>query len=166
MNNISIFSAGMPIPVSLTSNANSISPVALSFLNCTTPTRISPSCVNLTALLTRLISTCRNRKRIPDDHRRHSLLDPARQPQPGLSRLFIEKVQHPVDTSAQIEILLLDLHLPRIDLGKVKDIIQHTQQAFPAAEDRFIVVPLLLRQLGLRQQAAIPITPFIGVRIS
>src|SRR6267142_273212 len=95
-------------------------------------------------------------QRIPDDKGWHLWPDMIPKPQPRVSSLLIKKVKHALDTFPQFETPLLDLHFARIYLGIVQDIIDNTQQTLAAIEDRSIVLPLLGRQGGLRQQRSHP----------
>ena len=71
-----------------------------------------------------------------------------------------------VDRIAQLEVQILEGDLPRLDLGQVQDVVDERQQRLPA----------VLRHVGVARCSGVrsvssssctmPITPFMGVRIS
>ena len=68
-------------------------------------------------------------------------------------RLGCQKIEGALDALAQVERLVLQLHLARLDLGKVEDIVDHREQGISALADGLDELVLLRGQVGVQQQA-------------
>jgi len=71
-----------------------------------------------------------------------------------LTGLDAQQVQCRLHALAQVEGLLLQLHLAGLDLGEVQDVIDDGQQGIPTAADRLGEVALLASEGRVEQQAA------------
>ena len=67
---------------------------------------------------------------------------------------------------AQVELDLLEVELAGLDLGEVQDVVDDCQERVRRSPDGLGVLALLVGQVGLEQRPVMPITPFMGVRIS
>ena len=74
---------------------------------------------------------------------------------------------HVVDHAGHVELGLLDVHLPRLDLREVQDVVDDHQQALGRHLDAGGKLGLLVARGSVWSRSSVsPITPFIGVRIS
>src|SRR3569833_2612986 len=62
------------------------------------------------------------------------------------SGLLAKQIQHYVDTLTQSKFMAVDLHLAGFELRKIKNIIDHIQQAFPTQANCLSVFTLLIIQ--------------------
>ena len=125
------FSGGMPIPVSRTAKCRTISHVLCRCRSADrdTSTTTSPASVNLMALPTRLVTTCRSRPGSPTSASGTSGGDVVGQLQPlliGPQRQRVERVPQRV---AQAEVHLLQVEPAGLDLGEVEDVVDHARAA-------------------------------------
>ena len=126
---VSSLSGAMPSPVSDTSKrTHGLSPRS-QISTRLTRTTISPAWVNLTALPMRLVRTWRTRPGSPLTSAGTELLDHGDQLEAlGLSRAR-QQVHDIVDDGPHVELDVLDLELPGLDLGEVEDVVDDGQQA-------------------------------------
>ena len=66
----------------------------------------------------------------------------------------------------QIEVEDFKDQFAGFDFGKIQNVVDDRQQRFGAVADGLGEFALLVGQIGIEQQAVMPMTPFIGVRIS
>ena len=72
-----------------------------------------------------------------------------------------------LDELSQIEVDGLQLHVARLDLRKIQDVVDDPEQVLAGnARDQFGIVPLVSSRRVSRTTSVIPSTPFMGVRIS
>src|SRR5207249_2073898 len=91
--------------------------------------------------------------RVPDDSCRHALVDEAAQLDLLLPRTRRDDVERALDASPQIDRLLLELELARLDLRVVEDVVDHVEQRVSARADYLGELALLERQLRIEEEA-------------
>ena len=91
--------------------------------------------------------------RVPDDSCRHALVDEAAQLDLLLPRTRRDDVERALDALPEIERLLLELELARLDLRVVEDVVDHVEQGVSARADDLGELALLGRQLRAEQEA-------------
>jgi hypothetical protein len=82
------------------------------------------------------------------------------------ARLRREEVERLLDAAAPARRAPLELHLARLDLGEVEDVVDDREQRLAGGADRVDEVALLGGELVSSRRLVMPMTPFIGVRIS
>ena len=123
--------------------------------------------MNLIALPSRLSRICRRRVTSPDDRRRQSLVDQAAESSSFSHARGGDQVQRRLDAFAQVERLALEVELAGLDLREVEDVVDDRQQRVAARADGLGEVALLARSSRVSSSRPVmPMTPFIGVRIS
>ncbi len=91
----------------------------------------------------------------------------ARELQALAVRLDGEQPRHVLDGVAQVEVDVLEIELARFDLGEVENVVDDREQRRGAVADRLGVVALVTDRAPVSSSSSVmPITPFIGVRIS
>ena len=151
-NSAATWSGRIPIPVSVTVKRTVAAPSRLA-LAAPLPDVTSPRSVNLMALPSRDWST----PGAGGGRRRAGAAEfPAtrakRKSSPFASRLHAQELDHVLDSVAQVEAQILKGDLPRLDLGKVQDIVDEGQQSPPAVLGHLGVSPLLRGQVRFQQQ--------------
>jgi len=71
-----------------------------------------------------------------------------------------------VHDAAQVELHALELELPGLDLRQVEHVVDEREQRPGAAADDVDVLALRVAERGLGEHLDMPMTPFMGVRIS
>ena len=101
-------------------------------------------------------------------HQRRDLgTDRRRQLEALRVRRSASRSQTPSTSLAQVEVDALELELAGLDLREVEDVVDDRQQRLARAADRLGVLALLRRRARVSSRSSVmPITPFIGVRIS
>jgi hypothetical protein len=103
---------------------------------------------------------------VADDRRRNVAFEHVRGVEMLLDGARADEVERRLDALAQVERLRLDVHPPGLDLREIEDVVDDRQQRVADVADRRGVVALLVVERGVEQQPLMPITAFIGVRIS
>ncbi len=114
---------------------------------------ISPSRVNLMALLIEVDQTLPNALRIADDAIRHVRMDVHDELQilrGGLERQHHRDVFHGV---AQVQLERFDVELAGFDLGEIQDVVDDDQQRVGARANGFRVIALRAVERAFQQQA-------------
>ena len=157
-------SADRPMPVSRTANVSSALPVPRA--PRVTVSTTSPRSVNLTALDSRLSRICRRRVTSPTIAAGHVAFEHVGGVEVLLDRARGDEVERRLDAFAQVERLRLDVHAPGFDLGEVEDVVDDREQRVARIADGGDVVVLLGVERVSSSSPLMPITAFIGVRIS
>ena len=119
-------SGGMPMPVSVTAKCSA---TASGSIDCgSTCTTTSPRSVNLIALPTRFMSTCRSRPGSPTSRVRHVGADVAGELEALLLRAQREHLHRVVDRVAEPKADVIELELARLDLREVEDVVDDVEQ--------------------------------------
>ena len=106
-------------------------------------TTTSPSCVNLTALPTRLVSTCRRRVGSPRTCVGHRGRDVGDQLDLVLARPGPQQAGRGLDQPRQVERDDLEPQAVGLDLGEVEDVVQQREQRLARRLDQVERAPLL-----------------------
>ena len=152
-------SSDIPIPVSMTSNRSKPSSPAVR-----TRTITSPESVNLMALPTKLMRIWRSRIGSPHTVPGTSRSTGTGQLQPLRMGSRGKDLEGLLRRIAQVRTDALELDLAGLDLRKVQDVVDDRREPPPNA-NRFRS-GAAAGERGLLQQLVMPMTPFIGVRIS
>ena len=91
--------------------------------------------------------------RVPHDSCRHVLVDEAAQLDLLLPRTRRDDVERALDALPEIDRLLLELELARLDLRVVEDVVDHVEQGVSARADDLGELALLGRQLRAEEEA-------------
>ena len=91
--------------------------------------------------------------RVPHDSCRHVLVDEAAQLELLLPRTRCDDVERALDTRPEIDRLLLELELARLDLRVVEDVVDHVEQRVSARADHLGELALLGGQLRPEEEA-------------
>ena len=160
-------SGGMPMPVSVTSNASTPSAtVSAGVVKRSSARRrmasvTSPDEVNLTAFDSRLRSTCCSRCWSETSVRGTSSEHPDREPQVLLGGERAERRLDVLDDPGHGDVGGVDVHLAGLDLGQVEDVVDQLQQVRAGAVDGLrelhlpaveVAVGVVGQQLGEDQQ--------------
>ena len=129
-NSAAAWSGRIPIPVSVTVKRTVAVPSP--WLSSAASSVTSPRSVNLMALAQRLVNTWRRRWASP--RRSGGISGDTREwkSQSLRVRLDAQKLDDVLDRVAQVEAQILQGDLPRLDLGKVQDVVDEGQQSPPA----------------------------------
>ena len=90
---------------------------------------------------------------VPDDSCRRLLVDEAAQLDPLLPRARRDDLERALDALPEIDRLLLELELARLDLRVVEDVVDHVEQGVSARADDLGELALLGRQLVVEEEA-------------
>ena len=113
----------------------------------------SPFSVNLTALPTRFVSTCRSRPGSPRERVRHVVPDQAQELEPLGVRGLGEGAEHLAHGAPQVEVDLLEVDAAGLDLREVEDVVDDLEQRPPRLVDHLGVLALLGGERRVEQQA-------------
>ena len=114
----------------------------------------SPRSVNLVALLRRLVSTCRSRIGSAKTRSRHARRPPRRRrPRPFCFGGRRHQLHHLVDQPADVDVLLADADLLRLELGEVEDVVQDLQAGSAPRRARSSPAPAAARAGDRRASA-------------
>ena len=117
-----------------------------------TVTTTSPSCVNLTALPTRLVSTWRSRPSSPLTHCGTSSEICTSSSRPALVRAPGQQVARVADRLAHVEVRRVQVQLAGLDLREVEDVVDDRQQRAAGAAHRLGERALLVVERRVQQQ--------------
>ena len=152
------------MPVSRTSKPTSTVPF---WLATNTRATTSPRSVNFTALPTRLSRICRSRPasaHTTAGHRRRRRR--SARSMPLVSAAAASSCVDVLHDRAQVDLRVVELEAARFHLGEVEHVVDHLEQRFGRAGRGLGVLVLRAVEVVLSSSVVIPITPFIGVRIS
>ena len=108
--------------------------------------------VNLTALPTRFSSTCRSRPGSPSSDLRNVGDDVAGELEAFFGGAERQQLRGVADRLAQIELGVLEVEPPRLDLREVQDVVDDLEQRLGRRLDRRQVLPLLGREPRLQRE--------------
>ena len=150
------------MPVSVTSN-RSCPPSSSS---AATRTATSPGLGELDGVSGKIDQHLPQAHRIAAHAGRHGGFDRALELQALRERARREDLDGLLDGVAQAEFDAFELELARLDLGEVQNVVDDLQQRFGRAGNRFRKMPLARSSSVACRSSDMPMTPFIGVRIS
>ena len=156
---------GMPIPVSLTWKCSLVDPSERA--SSRTSSITWPRSVNLMALPTRFVRTCWSRTGSPTIPAGTAGSTSNSELQPLLIRLEGQRLEHVAHQIAHRERDGFELQLARLDLREVEDVVEDRQQRVGRRLDGRRGSRAAARDSSVsRASSVMPMTPFIGVRIS
>ena len=137
-------SGGMPMPVSVTANAEQHGVSVL--FDQRGAHHTSPCSVNLMALPTRLVRIWRRRPGSPATQVGTSAWSMHASSSPLLAARSASKFEHVLDGCTQVEVNHLQVQLARFDLGEIQDVVNDGQERLPGLADGLGILVLCGRQ--------------------
>ena len=135
-------------------------------LSLATRTTTSPFSVNLIALPIRLVMTCLQAAGIAPQAPRQVRGKLAGQLDALVPGAFGEHVERPLHRLDEVEVERVERQLAGLDLREVEDVVDDRQQRVGRIADRLGELALVGVSSVSSSRPVMPITPFIGVRIS
>ena len=140
--------SGMPMPVSVTENCSFVDPACLE--SSRTAITMRPRSVNLSALPTRLVSTCFSRTGSPTTALGRPGARSVLSSSPFFAACGRQQLHDVGHCAGQAERNRLELQLARLDLREVEDVVEDREQRLRRIAHRAEAVLLIRRQLGVQ----------------